>query len=128
MCLCLCLRYFCFWCSVHVSRFHFDCDRCKKVFDYSDHIVLFLAHYLTPATLEFTYVLFVSNLRPFDSYSPSVLSIGLILVVTGRTLLFTGMFFHTIVENMMAIGVFVGLVLLPLLYFTKLRVFYSMFM
>lgn len=104
------------------------CGRCKKVFDYSDHIVLFLTHYVTPAALEMTYVIFASNFRPFDSYSLSVLSAGLIFLLSGRTLLFTGMFFHTIVENMMAVGVFIGLVLLPLFYLTKLRVFYSMFM
>ena len=108
----------------HITSHH---DRCKKEFDYSDHLVLFMTHFLVVSVIELSYVLHISNLQPFQKYSVSVISAGVIFALTCRTLLFTGMFFHTILENFMAMGIFLAMILLPLLLFTKTRLFRSMF-
>lgn len=102
-------------------------SRCKKEFDYSDHLVLFMTHFLVISVLEVTYVLHNSNLEPFRKYTASMFSAAVIFALTCRTLLFTGMFFHTIYENLMAMGIFVTLILLPLFFFAKTRLFHSMF-
>lgn len=92
--------------------------RCRTLFDYSDHIVLFYAHYLVPCAMEFTVVL-TKALMQKGSLSQSMckfavplLSIVALVVLSMRGFLFTTMYFHTHLENIVAYliaVVFVGL-------------------
>lgn len=100
---------------------------CKQSFDYSDHLVLLLAHFVTVAGLEATYVIYVSNLQPLREYWATMLCAVAVTGLAGRTLLFTGMFFHTYQENFLALGVFAVFVLLPLSLSSGSRLFRSAF-
>lgn len=101
--------------------------RCKKNFDYSDHLVLLLTHFITVAALELTYVLHASNLQPMSKYSATILSAVGISLLAYRTLLFTGMFFHTTYENLVGLGLYILLIQLPLWALSGTRLFRSMF-
>ena len=101
--------------------------RCKKNFDYSDHLVLLLTHFITVAALELTYALHASNLQPMSKYSATILSAVGISLLAYRTLLFTGMFFHTTYENLVGLGLYILLIQLPLWALSGTRLFRSMF-
>mmetsp|Transcript_10896 Transcript_10896/g.16605 ORF Transcript_10896/g.16605 Transcript_10896/m.16605 type:complete len:275 (+) Transcript_10896:35-859(+) len=122
---------------------HSDCwyshlvhsGRCRDNFDYSDHIVLFLAHFLIPCALELTYVIHSTTYAtPLPASAPttwaytasivaSVSMIGMCL----RSMLFTAMYFHTTTENTVALKIFFVLILLPLYYTRQTSAFKSMF-
>ena len=101
--------------------------RCKKDFDYSDHVVLFMTHFLVVTVFEISYILHSSSFQPFKKYALTMLSAAVIYILVCRALFFTGMFFHTAHENLAAFGMFVLLVLLPLWPFTRTRLFNSLF-
>ena len=71
---------------------------CKDHFDYSDHIVLYLAQYGVPLSIELAYVYSITNhnryhmlLRYFLTVMVSVVLLGVCI----RGVLLTSMFFHT---------------------------------
>jgi hypothetical protein len=113
--------------SLSLLYFVLSTCRCKKNFDYSDHLVLLLTHFITVAALELTYVLHASNLQPMSKYSATILSAVGISLLAYRTLLFTGMFFHTTYENLVGLGLYILLIQLPLWALSGTRLFRSMF-
>lgn len=100
---------------------------CKQSFDYSDHLVLLLSHFVTVAGLEATYVIHVSSLQPLRKYWATMLSAVVVAGLALRTLLFTGMFFHTYQENLLALVVYAATLLLPLCLLSGSRIFRSAF-
>ena len=86
-------------------------------FDFSDHIVLYVANYLAPAAVEVAYA--HTNLASTGGgtwlrYSPAVGSAFIMGLVTLRGILFTCMFFHSPLESLVGLGVVSLGVLLPL--------------
>ena len=75
---------------------------CKDHFDYSDHIVLYLAQYCVPLSIELAYVYSISNHNRFHMllrYFLTVLVSMVLLGISIRGILLTSMFFHTGMSN-----------------------------
>ena len=87
-------------------------------FDFSDHIVLYVANYLVPAALEaayaYTSLLTAGGSLPWLRYAPVAAASLLMATLTLRGVLFTCMFFHTPLESIVGLGVVSGAVLVPL--------------
>lgn len=86
-------------------------NSCHEIFDFSDHIVLYMLHYILPAALELAYVIIrisvdkLSSIAGLVKYVMPIIASIVICLVSLRSILFTCMFFHTPLEN------FVGLLI-----------------
>lgn len=75
---------------------------CREKFDYSDHIVLYMAQYAVPISIELAYVYSRSNFtRSYTlfKYFMTVLSSVVLLGICIRGVLLTSMYFHSAVES-----------------------------
>jgi hypothetical protein len=94
--------------------------RCKDDFDFSDHIVFTMIHYMLPLAMESAviynriYTQSGSFMTCLMQYSLSALVIAVLVMLSCRSLLLTAMFFHTNVECLVAIGVAVVCGVLPI--------------
>ena len=71
---------------------------CKDHFDYSDHIVLYLAQYGVPLSIELAYVYSITNHNRYHTLLRYFLTVVVSMVLLGvciRGVLLTSMFFHT---------------------------------
>ena len=92
---------------------------CKDGFDYSDHIVLHMVQYIIPAAIELAYVrvqCISTNRRSSSTYKyiPTVALAVVIIAVSLRSMLLTGMFFHTGAESFAALLIVFFLFAIPL--------------
>lgn len=104
-----------------ISTLLFQCS-CNNEFDFSDHIVLYIAQYVLPSVIELAYVRVqcIRKDRVKSSASRYVLTIGasLFIILVGlRGMLLTGMFFHTGAESLVAVLIVFLLVIGPVLMF-----------
>ena len=93
--------------------------RCKDHFDFSDHIVMYIAHYLVPCAME----LAVVATRAFSErgsvlsiclqYGVSLGACVLFLSVAIRAMFLSCMFFHTPLESIAGAALVVLLVVTP---------------
>lgn len=80
-------------------------NRCHDHFDFSDHIVLYMLHYMLPAALELAYVFIRisveknSSIAGIIKYFMTIFASIAICLASLRSILFTTMFFHTPMEN-----------------------------
>jgi hypothetical protein len=75
---------------------------CRGKFDYSDHIVLYMAQYAVPVSIELAYVYSKSNFTRSHTlyrYFLTVLSSLVLLGVCIRGVLLTCMYFHSAAES-----------------------------
>ena len=84
---------------------------CKDGFDFSDHIVLYSVQYIYISTIELAYI--YEQPRRMK-YVLSVVCATLIMLFSLRSIFFTALLFHTIVENIVALLVVITFVSLPL--------------
>ena len=90
---------------------------CRDAFDYSDHIVLYLAQYAIPVAIEVAYVhsrCHFNRLRMLTKYFLTALAALMLLGVVVRGVLLTSMFFHTGAESVTALAVVLFLLVAPL--------------
>ena len=97
---------------------------CKDAFDFSDHIVLHMAQYMLPSAIEIAYVYLQCTRTDIEAasvykYLPTLISAALILAISLRGILLTGMFFHTGAENVTAGLVVFIFVIVPLLKYSN---------
>jgi hypothetical protein len=87
-------------------------------FDFSDHIVLYVANYLVPAVIEaaYSYTSFLTSggSQPWLRCFPVAAASLLMTMLTLRGVLFTCMFFHTPLESVVGFAISTITVLLPL--------------
>lgn len=91
-------------------------------FDFSDHIVLYVANYLAPAAIEVAYAhtaLSATGGGTWLRYSPAVGAACILSLITLRGMLFTCMFFHSPLESAVGLGVVTLGLLLPLYAFAE---------
>ena len=86
-------------------------------FDFSDHIVLYVANYLVPASAELAYayttVVTAGGTMQWLRYASVACAALAINFFTLRGVLFTTMFFHTPLESLVGLGVALVSVVLP---------------
>ena len=88
------------WYAEHLKE-----QTCKDNFDFSDHIVLWVAHFLIPATMELVYSAchFFSvkgaSLTLLIRFSATIISSIVLIFFALRGVLLTAMFFHTPTES-----------------------------
>lgn len=90
---------------------------CRESFDYSDHIVLYLAQYAVPVAMELAYVYarcHFNRSRVLAKYFLTVVAALVLLGVVVRGVLLTSMFFHTGTESFTALAVVLFLLIAPL--------------
>lgn len=107
--------------TLYIRACIMTCCRCKPAFDFSDHIVLYIGHYMVPMFLECSYVLSEvrrAKLKTAD-YAPTLIVSVVLIVLVARAMLFTTMYFHTVEENVLAVGISVVLLVVPVLYSRK---------
>lgn len=91
-------------------------------FDYSDHVVLFIAQYIFPSILELLYLTFYDELSTEGyalSVAPWLLRLAMfvpaaIIVFSLRALMFTMLFFHTPMENIVALMICLLFPIIPM--------------
>jgi len=97
-------------------------------FDFSDHIVLYVANYLVPAAVELSYayttVVTVGGTMQWLRYVPVACAALAMSLVTLRGVLFTTMFFHTPLESLVGLAVVLVSVVLPI-YFLAVTNFWA---
>lgn len=94
---------------------------CKDHFDFSDHVVLHAAHYLVPCAGELAYAFTQYYSRNLDllnglirRYFITILVSLIIMTISFRAVLFTGMFFHTPLETIVGYMIVTLTVVLPM--------------
>jgi hypothetical protein len=105
------------WCPDVVST-----KKCELKFDYSDHVVLFVAQYIFPSILELLYLAFYDELSTVGyalSMAPWLLRLTMlvpaaIIVLSLRAMMFTMLFFHTPMENILALMICLIFPILPI--------------
>lgn len=105
-----------------ISKFMVQC-RCNNQFDFSDHIVLYLAQYVLPSVIELAYVRVQSIRKDRERssairYIPTIAASLFIVLVSLRGMLLTGMFFHTGAESLVAVLLVFFLVIGPVLMYS----------
>lgn len=105
-----------------ISKFMVQC-RCNNQFDFSDHIVLYLAQYVLPSVIELAFVRVQSTRKDRDRssatrYIPTITASLFIVLVSLRGMLLTGMFFHTAAESLVAVLLVFFLVISPVLMYS----------
>lgn len=89
-------------------------------FDFSDHVVLYVANYMVPAVLEAAYAytslvtLSMNGTVQWLRYAPVIGASLIMTLLTFRGLLFTCMFFHSPLESAVGMGVVSLFILAPL--------------
>lgn len=105
-------------------------NRCRKQFDFSDHIVLFISHYFVPCSLEIAAILVKIQCKlPYGftqpvglvAYSVPLLASFIIVGFNIKSTLDTSTYFHTFAENLFALFLTILLVGLPLHFFADTR-------
>lgn len=107
--------------DVQLDQLYSD-SRCMMQFDFSDHIVLFVAQYITPALLELDYLLVhrLSGTTGRNSSSANsvyllpVVLCALSIFISLRAAFFTCLYFHTPAENLVGFAFAASCTLLPL--------------
>lgn len=87
--------------------------RCTPHFDHSDHLVLLVSHYLAIAIFEW----FALNIEcPVRCVKKTVLQLWIAIVagLAAYTLFFTASYFHTALENLVALAIAQVGIMLPL--------------
>eukprot|EP01041_Mallomonas_annulata_P011909 gene11909-24945_t len=78
--------------------------RCRDRFDFSDHVVFYMIHYMLVASLELSYVSErVGSQLSTWHYFFSIFSSFLIIASTMRFTFFTTLYFHSPLENIVAL-------------------------
>ena len=90
--------------------------RCREAFDFSDHLVLYISHYIIPCAIELSLILFRTNSstnQRFEYlYAYTILICSILILLTLRGILFTTMYFHTQYENI--VGYIISILFLGL--------------
>lgn len=96
---------------------HMRNEKCKSSFDFSDHIVLYLVHYLLPVSLELQYVFerqhiihpplmkgfgLLNIYIPSFEYWATIISATIICILSYRGIFITALLFHTALESFVA--------------------------
>lgn len=111
--------------------------KCKSSFDFSDHIVLFLVHYLLPASLELEYIYYtiqeeafmnntatsishqtvgIAKYIPNTQYWLTILTASAITFLSYRGIYSTTLLFHTPLECLVAMVIGLSTILLVIVY------------
>lgn len=99
---------------------HLRSHSCKDAFDFSDHIVLWVAHFIIPATMEIAYAAchFFSNkgssLISLFRFGATIFSALVIMGCAVRGILLTSMFFHTPLESVVGFGLVLSTIVVPI--------------
>lgn len=100
------------WYSIHRRD-----GNCVDHFDFSDHIIFYVAQMMIPAALEIGYVLgFNRASRRWKHWLlmlPSILASLVLLFFALRAMMFTSIYFHTPKENMVALMLVLLFAVLP---------------
>ena len=103
--------------------------RCRDFFDFSDHIVLYLVHYIAPAALELAAIRSKIQARHLQYQQDSAIEFSVsgvivylapvlvalsLFILSLRGMWFTVLYFHTQLENIVAAAVATVCVAFPL--------------
>jgi len=101
-----------------------DCN--NERFDFSDHIVFYMTVYVIPSTIEASWTLYivkklyndlngtVTVLVPWYRYVPTLIICVLIYAISARNMMFTMLYFHTPLENVVALLLFIMTIVTPI--------------
>ena len=94
---------------------------CIDHFDFSDHIVFYVAQLLIPCAIEFGYAVHVAvantkTRKMWLRILPTVLACLVLVYLSLRAILFTSIYFHTTRENVTGFLLVVGLAVWPVSY------------
>src|SRR5690554_5515869 len=93
-----------------LNFFYWMCFRCREIFDFSDHVVLFVVQYICVVSLEYVAVI----LQPTASKLQQIAVLVPTLVITAVALWYmtmTAAYFHTQLETIVGLVLAVGFAL-----------------
>lgn len=100
-------------------------NNCNHGFDFSDHVVFYIAVYTIPTTIEVCWTMHTlrsvqyrntDDFVPWFRHVPTFASAVILSAYCARNMMFTSLYFHTPMENLVAVMLVVSTVTVPLWY------------